>query len=103
MQLQTNPLYHFFAINSIYEIDAFELIIVLVELTIVDPLQYHAMFASGLPPFISHARIIVVLSFTEPVGVWVIDGVVGESKMKLKFQCRSSVNNSVNLVIQIPF
>lgn len=89
VQLQAIPFNHFLAINFTSEID--ELALVLVELTGVDSLHCHVMFASGLPPFISHVRIIVVFSFTGPFGFCVIAGFEGESKTKLNYNCKISV------------
>jgi hypothetical protein len=41
------------------------------------------MVASGLPPFMSHVRIIVELSLIGPCGVCIIDGVeVGSSEIR---------------------
>jgi hypothetical protein len=45
-----------------------------------DPSHVHVIVASGLPPFMSHVRITVELSFIGPGGVCMIDGVgVGSS------------------------
>ena len=47
-----------------------------------DPSHVHVMVASGLPPFMSHARITVELSLIGPDGVCIIDGVdVGSSEI----------------------
>ena len=40
-----------------------------------DPSHVHVIVASGLPPFMSHVRIIVEFSFIGPGGVCIIDGV----------------------------
>ena len=45
-----------------------------------DPSHVHVIVASGLPPFMSHVRITVELSFIGPDSVCMIDGVdVGSS------------------------
>ena len=40
-----------------------------------DPEHVHVIVASGLPPFMSHVRIIVELSSIGPGAVCIIDGV----------------------------
>ena len=40
-----------------------------------DPSHVHVIVASGLPPFMSHVRITVELSFIGPDSVCMIDGV----------------------------
>jgi hypothetical protein len=48
-----------------------------------DPVHIHVIVASGLPPFISHVRITVELSFIGPDGVCIIDGIeVGSSAIR---------------------
>ena len=48
-----------------------------------DPSHVHVIVASGLPPFMSHVRITVELSFIGPGGVCIIDGVdVGSSEIR---------------------
>ena len=48
-----------------------------------DPSHVHAIVASGLPPFMSHVRITVELSFIGPDGVCKIDGDdVGSSEIR---------------------
>ena len=39
-----------------------------------DPAHVHVILASGLPPFMSHVRITVELSFIGPGGFCIIDG-----------------------------
>ena len=47
-----------------------------------DPSHVHVIVASGLPPFMSHVRITVELSFIGPDGVWIIDDLdVGSSEI----------------------
>jgi hypothetical protein len=47
-----------------------------------DPSHVHVIVASGLPPFMSHVRITVELSFKGPSGVCIIDGAdVGSSEI----------------------
>jgi hypothetical protein len=47
-----------------------------------DPSHVHIIVASGLPPFMSHVRITVELSFIGPGGVCIIDGVdIGSSEI----------------------
>jgi hypothetical protein len=47
-----------------------------------DPSHIHMIVASGLPPFMSHVRITVELSFTGPGGVCIIDGIgIGSSEI----------------------
>ena len=51
-----------------------------------DPPHIHVMVANGLPPFMSHVRIIVELSFIAPDGVCIIDGVdIGSSEIRWLF------------------
>jgi hypothetical protein len=48
-----------------------------------DPSHVHVIVASGLPPFISHVRITVDVSFIGPDGVCIIDGIdVGSSEIR---------------------
>ena len=48
-----------------------------------DPSRVHVIVASGLPPFMSHVRMTVELSFIGPGGVCIIFGVdVGSSEIK---------------------
>jgi hypothetical protein len=48
-----------------------------------DPSHVHVIAASGLPPFMSHVRITMELSFIGPVGVCIIDGVdVGSTEIR---------------------
>jgi hypothetical protein len=48
-----------------------------------DPSHVHVIVASGLPPFMSHVRITVEVSFIGPGGVCIIDGVdVGSSEIR---------------------
>ena len=48
-----------------------------------DPSHVHVIVASGLPPFMSHVRITVEVSFIGPGGVCMIDGVdVGSSEIR---------------------
>ena len=48
-----------------------------------DPSHVHVIVASGLPPFMSHVRITVELSFIGPDGVCKIDGDdVGSSEIR---------------------
>ena len=48
-----------------------------------DPSHVHVIVASGLPPFMSHVRITMELSFIGPVGVCIIDGVdVGSTEIR---------------------
>jgi hypothetical protein len=43
--------------------------------------HFHAIVASGLPPFMWHVRITVELSLIVPTGVCIIDGVeIGSSE-----------------------
>jgi hypothetical protein len=46
-----------------------------VGIIINDPSHVHAIVASGLPPFMSHVRMTVELSFIGSGGVCIIDGV----------------------------
>ena len=48
-----------------------------------DPSHVHAIVASGLPPVMSHVRMIAEFSFIGPDGVCIIDGVnVGSSEIR---------------------
>jgi hypothetical protein len=48
-----------------------------------EPSHVHIIVASGLPPFMSHVRITIELSFIGPGGVCRIDGVdVGSSEIR---------------------
>ena len=48
-----------------------------------DPSHVHAIVASGLPPVMSHVRIMVEFSFIKPGGVCIIDGIeVGSSEIR---------------------
>ena len=54
-----------------------------VELIGDDPPHIHVMVANGLPPFMSHVRIIVELSIIAPDGVCIIDDVdIGSSEIR---------------------